>query len=300
MEFIAKKIAKPETHTSACAVVLVKGKTLSDAGKALDNAAGGLLTAAIKRGDLKATLGKTLVVQCPVGMSTQRVLLVNEGKGRKLTNHDARKLLNAVFNALNKSNCKDVVCYLSEIVDNSADAQALFQRLATTGTTSTYRYTETLSKKRNAAILNKVTVDVGAVITLATARTALARGHAIGNGTNTARELGNLPGNYCTPGDLAREAKKLASSCEKLSCKILEEKQMKALGMGSLLSVTAGTVEPAKLIVMEYNGGSKKSKPIVLVGKGITFDSGGISLKPGGKMDEMKFDMCGAASVFGT
>jgi leucyl aminopeptidase len=117
---------------------------------------------------------------------------------------------------------------------------------------------------------------------------------------NNAKELGNLPGNICTPSYLAKQAKTLGRSNSKLSVSILEEKKMRELGMGSLLSVTAGTDQPAKLIVMNYKGGAKKDQPHVLVGKGITFDSGGISLKPGAKMDEMKFDMCGAASVFGT
>jgi leucyl aminopeptidase len=125
-------------------------------------------------------------------------------------------------------------------------------------------------------------------------------GQAIAKGVNLARELGDLPGNICTPTYLASEAKRLANKQSKLSVNILEEKQMKELGMGSLLSVAAGSDQPAKLIVLEYKGGSKKQAPIALVGKGITFDTGGISLKPGAAMDEMKYDMCGAASVLGT
>jgi leucyl aminopeptidase len=117
---------------------------------------------------------------------------------------------------------------------------------------------------------------------------------------NVARELGDLPGNICTPTFLANEARKLARTHKTLTAKILSEKQMADLGMGSLLSVSAGSKEPAQLIIMEYKGAAKSQRPHVLVGKGITFDTGGISLKPGGGMDEMKFDMCGAASVFGT
>lgn len=125
-------------------------------------------------------------------------------------------------------------------------------------------------------------------------------GAAIAKGTSLCRDLGNFPGNVCTPSYLAKEAKRLARGNKQLSCKILEEKDMKALGMGSLLSVSAGSDEPAKLIQLEYKGAAKSQKPTVLVGKGITFDTGGISLKPGAGMDEMKFDMCGAASVLGT
>jgi leucyl aminopeptidase len=124
-------------------------------------------------------------------------------------------------------------------------------------------------------------------------------GDAIVEGMSLAKDLGNLPPNVCTPTYLARTAQKLAKGNGKLTTRIVNETDMKRLGMHSLLSVTAGTNEPAKLIVMQYKNGGK-SKPIVLVGKGVTFDSGGISLKPGPAMDEMKFDMCGAASVIGT
>jgi leucyl aminopeptidase len=117
---------------------------------------------------------------------------------------------------------------------------------------------------------------------------------------NTARDLGDLPGNICTPNYLANQAKALGRKHKKLSVSIVEEKKMRELGMGALLSVSAGSDQPAKLIVMEYKGAAKSKKPHVLVGKGITFDTGGISLKPGARMDEMKYDMCGAASVVGT
>jgi leucyl aminopeptidase len=129
---------------------------------------------------------------------------------------------------------------------------------------------------------------------------ALSEGGAIGRGMNLARELGNTPANICTPTHLAEQARALARRHTRLRCRVLDEKQMLALGMHSLLSVTAGTREPARLIVLEYRGGAKDERPYALVGKGITFDSGGISLKPGAGMDEMKFDMCGAASVLGT
>ncbi|MCP4301326.1 MAG: leucyl aminopeptidase, partial [Gammaproteobacteria bacterium] len=123
-------------------------------------------------------------------------------------------------------------------------------------------------------------------------------GDAIVTGASLAKDLGNLPPNVCTPAYLARTAKKLASGNGRLSTRVLNEMEMKRLGMDSLLSVTAGTVQPAKLIVMKYKGAGNE-KPVVLVGKGVTFDAGGISLKPGLGMDEMKFDMCGAAGVIG-
>ncbi len=121
---------------------------------------------------------------------------------------------------------------------------------------------------------------------------------AIVNGMALARTLGDLPSNICTPTYLASTAQNLAKTFD-LTCEILEEAEMDKLGMGSLLSVSKGSIEPPKLISLSYNGNGN-TKPIVLVGKGVTFDSGGISLKPGTAMDEMKYDMCGAASVLGT
>ena len=124
-------------------------------------------------------------------------------------------------------------------------------------------------------------------------------GSAIGGGMNAARQLGNLPANICTPNYLAAQAKLLAKGQAKLTTSIVKEAEMKTLKMGSLLSVSAGSVEPGNLIVMKYQGAKNTVKPTVLVGKAVTFDTGGISLKPGRGMDEMKFDMCGGASVFG-
>lgn len=128
---------------------------------------------------------------------------------------------------------------------------------------------------------------------------SVSEGEAIANGIKLAKDLANLPGNICTPSYLAEQAKQLGKASSQLKVSVLEEKQMKALGMGSLLSVSRGSREPAKLIVMEYSGGKPKAKPVVLIGKGLTFDAGGISLKPAAAMDEMKYDMCGGASVIG-
>jgi leucyl aminopeptidase len=132
-----------------------------------------------------------------------------------------------------------------------------------------------------------------------TANQGLNYGGAIGNGMNAARQLGNLPANICTPNYLAEQASRLAEGQVNLTTSILNESEMEKLKMGSLLSVSTGSVEPGNLIVMNYKGADSSVKPIVLVGKAVTFDTGGISLKPGRGMDEMKFDMCGGASVFG-
>jgi leucyl aminopeptidase len=179
------------------------------------------------------------------------------------------------------------------------DGAWLLRQLGMLAETGGYRYTRTLSKPEPAPRLARLAVGLDAKPPRALS-VALSEGGAIGRGMNLARELGNTPANICTPTHLAEQARALARRHTRLRCRVLDEKQMLALGMHSLLSVTAGTREPARLIVLEYRGGAKDERPYALVGKGITFDSGGISLKPGAGMDEMKFDMCGAASVLGT
>jgi leucyl aminopeptidase len=148
--------------------------------------------------------------------------------------------------------------------------------------------------------LKKFTLHLSSRSGLEKAEIAVAQGIAINAGMDMARDLGNLPGNVCTPNYIAKQAKQLAKGNKLLTVEVLEEADMRKLKMGSLLSVGMGSREPAKLVSLEYKGGKAKDKPIVLVGKGVTFDTGGISLKGGAGMDEMKYDMCGAASVLGT
>jgi len=149
--------------------------------------------------------------------------------------------------------------------------------------------------------LRKLTLSVPQRSDLTAGEKAAARGLAIAHGMDLARDLGNLPGNVCTPTYLGERALELAKEFPDIVVKVLERKECEELGMGSFLSVTNGSVQPPRFIVFEYmQSARKQAKPLVLVGKGITFDTGGISLKPGLDMDQMKFDMCGAASVFGT
>ena len=163
-----------------------------------------------------------------------------------------------------------------------------------------YRFTQMKSGKKSSGMpLKKIGLSAASRSDAGKLMRGAEHGEGIVTGMSLAKDLGNLPPNVCTPSYLARTAQKLASGNGKLTTRILSEAEMKRLGMHSLLSVTAGTSEPAKFIIMQYKGGGR-DKPVVLVGKGVTFDSGGISLKPGPGMDEMKFDMCGAAGVLGT
>tara|TARA_R100001377_G_scaffold60801_1_gene36952 strand:+ start:1414 stop:2898 length:1485 start_codon:yes stop_codon:yes gene_type:complete len=278
--------------------VWTKGKLTAPAG-ALDDALAGELRRVVATGDISGKVGDTLYVHPSAGKA-KRVLLVGCGEESALEARSYRKAVNAAIKALFKSNAKDAVMTLAELPIKDRDGAWALSMLVQECESSTYQYDQTKSKKMAAYALKSVACSTPKGANRSAMNEALKAGLAIGNGMNTAKELGNLPGNVCTPKYLASTATKLAAKHKTLTTKILNEKQMQKLGMGSLLSVSAGSKEEAKLIVIEYKGGKATSKPYVLVGKGITFDTGGISLKPGGAMDEMKFDMCGAASVLGT
>jgi leucyl aminopeptidase len=236
----------------------------------------------------------------PGAGAAKRILLLGCGDAGKFDRSAARKFCQHLYQALEHKQATEAMLHLSALGMKDKDTLWLLGYLARHLTAASYRYTKTLTKPKTALKLTRLIVNTTGSVSTRTARIALREGKAIGLGVNEARDLANLPGNFCTPSFLARHARKLARNNARLSITILEEKKMRELGMGALLSVSAGSEQPAKLIVMNYKGGKSTEKPYVLVGKGITFDSGGISLKPGAKMDEMKFDMGGAASVFGT
>ncbi len=296
MQITLKPAANPDRLRTPCLVLGLGSGPLRGAAKTVDSASGGLLRKLRERGDIKGEAGQTLLLPAVNGVLAERVLLVGTGNGKALKEIDFRKLQQALAAALLDTKVADAHVELGELkVDGHDDGWQLTQ-LAMALTLREYRYTETLSKPKAAQALRKLTIGADNSAAL---RTAIQHGLAIGRGMNVARRLGDLPANICTPTFLASEARSLGRK-HRLKVSVLNEKQMEALGMGSLLSVAAGTEQPARLIVFEYHGGKRGEQPQVLVGKGITFDTGGISLKPGAKMDEMKYDMCGSASVLGT
>ena len=297
--FTARALKDASAASCQCAILPVFGrKKLSEAASQLDAASAGTIKATLALGDFTGKSGQSCMLSGIGG--AKRVLLVGCGDAAKFDRASARAFAKSVYSALLKTQAKDAVIHSADLSMKDGDAAWLLTMLASQLTASAYRYTATVSKPKAPLKLAKVVVNVGGSLTARSAQKSLDQGASVGGGINEARRLADLPGNVCTPSYLAQQARKLAKENPKLSTEILEEKKMKQLGMGSLLSVSAGSDEPAKLIVMQYKGGKSGQKPYVLVGKGITFDSGGISLKPGAKMDEMKYDMGGAASVFGT
>jgi leucyl aminopeptidase len=299
INFSARHIADAGRAKTACAVVPVfTRKTMSAAAAQFDQASNGAISAALKLGDFTAAGGETLMM-AGAG-EARRVLLVGCGNKNKFDRKAAREFIQCAYMALNATRAKDAIIHCADLELTDGDASWLLNTLARQITAASYRYSETLAKPKSALKATRITVNPGKSLSVRNAQNALAQGLATGLGVKTARNLANLPANICTPTYLAELARKLARGRAKLSASILDEKKMAALGMGALLSVSAGSDQPAKLIIMDYKGGKSTQKPYVLVGKGITFDTGGISLKPGAKMDEMKYDMGGAASVFGT
>jgi leucyl aminopeptidase len=298
VEFSIKQ-SNPEKQRSACVVVGVyAGGKLSPAALALDRTARHHLSDVIARGDMDGKLANTLVLQRVPGIGAERVLLVGLGKAAEFSSKQFIDAVRAGLSALHKTASKDAVFYFTDLTVKGRDEAWKIKQCVLLAAESVFRCDQLKSKPADAATLRKLLLGCSDKPGAA-ALTVLDQASAIAGGMALTKTLGNLPGNICTPTYLADQAKEMAKKY-KLKATILEEKDMEKLGMHSLLSVSRGSRQPAKLITLEYHGADKKQKPIVLVGKGITFDSGGISLKPGAEMDEMKYDMCGAASVLGT
>jgi len=301
MEFFVSTTS-PSRQRTECAIVGVYDKgVLSTAAEELDGRIGGRIAKLVKRGDLRGKTGDAVLLTDLTGAPVERVIVLGLGTKGAFKRKQYRKALAAALGILARTGAKDAVSYLG--LDEIADADVYQQaRIAVEAVTaSQYRIPDhkTSNKKPKPAL-----VQFGLAVAergdKSKAERGIQHGQAIVSGMALTRDLGNQPANVCTPGYLARAAKNLARDYKKLNVRVLNEAECKRLSMGSFLSVTAGTEEPAYLIVFEYYGAERSQAPTVLVGKGVTFDTGGISLKPPAQMDEMKFDMCGAASVFGT
>ena len=301
MDFQARN-TQPEKQRTACAVVGVfENRRQTDSAKAIDKATSSAVTKAIRRGDMGGKLGQSVVLHNLDGVSADRVLLVGCGKHNKVDDARFRKAITAAILALANTGARDAVSYLNDVMVDARDEYWKSRQVVEGFRDRVYRFNQMKSVvAKPDAHLRRVTINASERSDLPRVKDAVAAGVAISSGVDLAKDLGNLPANVCTPTYLADKAKQLAGDYPALKVRVLSEADMKRLGMGSLLSVSRGSREPAKLISMQYSGGPKGQAPVVLVGKGVTFDSGGISIKPAGAMDEMKFDMCGAASVFGS
>jgi len=287
----------PSTQQTDCVVVAIFDQgELSPSAELINEQSNNYITKIIARGDITGKAGQTLLLQDVDGLTSPRLLLVGCGKKDATTENDFNTAVTAATKVLNESGADDATSCLAEIKLNARSTEWKIRQTVIMAESTLYKYTQTKSNvKPPQQPLNKL----GFFSPDSSSELAAQTGQAIGEGMNLARELSNLPGNICTPTYLADQAVELGNRFDSVTTTILDEAEMEELGMGSLLSVSRGSREPAKLITMNYQGAGD-DRPVVLVGKGLTFDAGGISLKPSQGMDEMKYDMCGSASVFGT
>ena len=296
MEF-STKAGNPEKQKAGCVVVGVfEPRRLSDAAAAIDRAAKGHIKAILRQGDFEGKLGSTMLLPALDGVAAQRILLLGLGKQADFGARQLRDAVRAAVRSLGETGAEDALFYIAELTVHGRDAGWNALQFASAAGDASYRF-DALKSKHNSR--RRLRLALGVAKSNRGIEAGLAQGSALAEGMSLAKDLGNLPSNICTPTYLARTAVDLAKRY-KLRCEVLERADMEKLRMGALLAVTKGTREPPKFIVLQYQGGEKKAKPIALVGKGITFDTGGISIKPSAEMDEMKYDMSGAGSVLGT
>jgi leucyl aminopeptidase len=299
MEFSIKS-GSPEKQRSGCVVVGVyEGRKLSASAQGIDAASGQYLSEVLRRGDLEGSLGKTLLLHNVPKIPADRVLLVGLGREREFNESAYRNAVLAAGKALKGTGASDATFCLTDLPLKRHDTGWKVEHAVLGLVEASYRFDRMKSKPPAAKkTLRKVTLHVARRSEIAAGEIAIDRGTAIAEGISLAKDLGNMPGNHCTPAYLAEQAVELGKR-HGIKVDVLEQKDIEKLGMGCFLAVARGSRQPPKFIVMEYNGGRRDQAPIALVGKGITFDTGGISIKPSAEMDEMKYDMCGAASVLG-
>jgi leucyl aminopeptidase len=291
---------QPGRTKSGCAVVGVfESRKLAGASAQLDEATQGALSNIVKRGDVDGKSGTTLMLHNLAGIAAERVLLVGLGRETDFGQRQYREAIAAAMRALNASGAKDAELHLTALALDGLDVQWRVQQAVAVAQETLYRFDQMKSRKDAAEPpLKRVTLVVDKGDTRSAER-GLEQGAALAAGMALTKDLGNLPPNVCTPTYLADQAREIAKRY-RMKVQVLERDDMKKLGMNTLLSVAQGSAQPPKFIVLEHRGGAKDARPVVLVGKGVTFDTGGISIKPAPEMDEMKYDMSGAGTVLGT
>jgi leucyl aminopeptidase len=282
--------------TDCMIVGMWESKKLATAATTLDKAAKGAIAAAAATGDISGKVGTCLMLHGVAGVMAKRILLVGFGDEAKYDTHTFCKAITSAFKALKPTAVTDVTLPLNTKLNK--DIAHKVEQTVIAAIDAAYRYTAT-KKSDNKNVGKSLAFHLDGKADDKAIKAAIKTGEAIGEAMQFTKELGNLPPNIATPAYLADAARKLARDY-KFKCTILEKKDMEKLGMNTLLSVSKGSYLPPKFIVLEHNGGKKGAKPVVLVGKGITFDTGGISIKPSAEMDEMKYDMGGAGAMIGT
>jgi leucyl aminopeptidase len=295
----AKKLAN--INTDCLVVGVFADKQLTPSSQYIDQVSQGQISAIVQHGDLTSKLGQSqLLYQLP-GLQAKRVLLVNCGEQRTLSAKQFINLVTAVVNQLKSLAVSQAVLCFTELAVEQQDILWQIRHMVLASAASLYCFDQFKSQKHPANHSKLQQLAFYCQSSNESFNSALSQGMAMAKGVKLTKDLANLPGNICTPSYLAEQAQQLAQQYPDLQVEILTEQQMAQLGMNTLLSVSAGSQEPARFIIVRYQGAKDPNQaPQVLVGKGITFDSGGLSIKLGANMYDMKYDMAGAASVLGT
>ena len=286
-----------DTESDCICLPIFSDQSLCKSGQEINDACAQIITKAITRYDISGDAGKAFTLSID-NQNYSRIVLVGFGDSKKISTETLKKSVNALSSQIIDTNIKNL-CIAFNDVSAELKHEQVIRETITTIEGGRYCFDQFKTKKSPESQLSEISFQCDAS-KKAVGDSSISLANAQVKGMNIAKDLGNLPGNICTPSYLAEQAQALADNSSNFSVKILEEADMEALNMGAFLSVSKGSTEPGKLIILEYKGGKKEDAPHILVGKGITFDTGGISLKPGASMDEMKYDMCGAASVMGT
>lgn len=301
MEFSVKS-GSPEKQRSACIVVGVfEPRRLSPVAEQLDKISDGYISALLRRGDLEGKPGQMLLLHHLPNVLSERVLLVGCGKERELDERQYKQIIKKTISTLNETGSMEAVCFLTELHVKGRDTYWKVRQAVETTQDSLYSFTQFKSNKpETRRPLRKLVFNVSTRRELALGERAIEHGLAIATGVRAAKDLGNMPPNVANPAYIAKQALELSTQFPAFNTDVIDEAKMAELNMNAYLAVSRGSENEAKMSVIEYKGDpNPNAKPIVLVGKGLTFDAGGISIKPSAAMDEMKYDMCGAASVFG-
>jgi leucyl aminopeptidase len=301
MEYFVKS-GSPEKQRVGCVIVGIHDRRkASPAAAVLDAVSNGQIGQVMRRGDMDGKLGSTLVLHNLPGMFCDRVLLVGLGRERDFDEQNFLKASKAASKAVRATGAIDAVSYLTHLPVKGRDYQWNVLQSAMAAMSLEYRFDQCRGKpdRSDPVKLERYTFDVPRRSDLPAADRGLSTARAIEAGRSLTKDLGNLPGNICTPSYLGEVAMTLAKEYPSIKSKVLDQAALEKLNMGAFLSVAKGSRQPPTFSIMEYKGGPRDQKPIVLIGKGLTFDAGGISIKPAAGMDEMKYDMCGGGTVFG-
>ena len=301
MEFNVKS-GSPEKQRSACIIVGVfEPRRLSPIAEQLDKISDGYISALLRRGELEGKVGQSLLLHHVPNVLSERVLLIGCGKERELDERQYKQIIQKTINTLNETGSMEAVCFLTELHVKGRNNYWKVRQAVETAKDCLYTFDQLKSNKTELRRpLRKMVFNVPTRRELPSGERAIAHGLAVASGIKACKDLANMPPNICNAAYLASQARQLADSSANVSTRVIGEEQMKELNMNAYLAVGQGSQNESLMSIIEYKGNQDpESRPIVLVGKGLTFDSGGISIKPADGMDEMKYDMCGAATVYG-